>query len=42
MPIVNIIARIMDKLTGLKWGKIEIIVRDAKITQINRVEEDRL
>lgn len=41
MPIREIVERIMYKLRFLKWGKIEIIVRDAKITQINTIEEDR-
>ena len=42
MIVRAVVRRILDKLRFLKWGKIEIIVRDAKVTQINTIEEDRL
>lgn len=42
MIVRSVVRRILDKLRLLKWGKIEIIVRDAKVTQINTIEEDRL
>ena len=42
MQIKEVIALVFEKLEILKWGKIEIIVRDAKVTQINTIEEERL
>jgi len=42
MPVSDVVKRILYKLRLLKWGKIEIIVRDTKVTQINTIEEDRL
>lgn len=42
MQVKEIIRRIMEKVVSLKWGRIEIIVRDAKVTQINTIEEERL
>ena len=42
MLVREIVERIMDKLRFLRWGKIEIIVRDAKVTQINTIDEERL
>jgi len=42
MAVSDVIKLILDKLRFLKWGKIEIIVRDTKVTQINTIEEDRL
>lgn len=42
MLINEVIALIFEKLGILKWGKIEIIVKDAKVTQINTIEEERL
>lgn len=38
----EVIALVLEKLRVLKWGKIEIIVRDAKVTQINTIEEERV
>ncbi len=38
----EIVDRIIEKAKMLKWGKIEIIVRDEKVTQINTIEEERL
>lgn len=42
MLIQETINLLFKKLQLLKWGKIEIIVRDAKVTQINTIEEERL
>lgn len=42
MAVSDVVKLILDKLRFLKWGKIEIIVRDMKVTQINTIEEDRL
>lgn len=42
MLIKDVTQLLMEKLKFLRWGKIEIIVRDAKITQINTIEEERL
>ena len=42
MIIREVVKKVLSKLRLLKWGKIEIIVRDAKVTQINTIEEDRL
>ncbi|MEM5795069.1 MAG: DUF2292 domain-containing protein [Bacillota bacterium] len=42
MAVSDVVKLILDKLRFLKWGKIEIIVRDTKVTQINTIEEDRL
>lgn len=42
MFIKEVVERILEKLKFLKWGKIEIIVRDAHVTQINTIEEERL
>ena len=40
--IEDIVERVVDKIKLLRWGKIELIVRDAKVTQINTVDEERL
>lgn len=42
MLIKDVITLILEKIGVLKWGKIEIIVRNAKVTQINTIEEERL
>lgn len=42
MLIEEVLKLIVDKLRFLQWGKIEIIVRDNKVTQINTIKEDRL
>lgn len=38
----KIIDLILEKIRVLKWGRIEIIIRDAKVRQINTIEEERL
>jgi hypothetical protein len=38
----DVISLISDRINIIKWGKIEVIVRDAKVTQINTIEEKRL
>ena len=38
----DIMERVTEKMQSLRWGKIELIVRDAKVTQINTIDEDRL
>lgn len=42
MLVKEILDHVLEKLGVLKWGRIEIIVRDAKVTQINTIEEERL
>ncbi|MDR3564606.1 MAG: DUF2292 domain-containing protein [Negativicutes bacterium] len=40
--VKDVAEQIREKLRLLRWGKIEIIVRDARVTQINTMEEERL
>lgn len=42
MCSTDLAIKIMEKMNELKWGKIEIIIKDSKVTQINRIEEERL
>lgn len=37
----DIVAKILEKLIGLKCGKVEIIVKDGSIFQISRMEVER-
>ncbi len=34
--------RIAAKLKGLKYGRVEIFVQNSEVTQINRVEQEKL
>ena len=38
----DIVEKVVDRIKLLRWGKIELIVRDAKVTQINTIDEERL
>ena len=35
------IPKIGAKLDGLRWGEVRVIIRDGRVTQIDRVEQER-
>ena len=37
----QLMLQIAAKLRGLRWGELRIIVRDGRVTQIDRVEQER-
>jgi hypothetical protein len=41
-PGKNDIRRITDALKGLRFGSVEVIIQDARIIQIQRLEKKRL
>ena len=42
MTTDDLLKHILEKLDGLKWGEIRIIVRDGQVTQVDRTEMERL
>ena len=38
----QLMLQIAAKLKGLKYGRVEIFVQDGKVTQINRVEQEKI
>lgn len=38
----RLIQQILDSLTGLKYGSVQIVVHDGKVVQVERLEKFRL
>jgi hypothetical protein len=42
VPIVNLDAKIIEALKGLKFGSVEIVIHDGRVVQIERREKWRM